>query len=95
MPTQLGPKGEATLEVWAPVVTVVTQVTSLNNVCCPEVCLWGPAEQVLVVQPEDVKGYLPDVVFCLLFIFIFVINLKEYKIDKDQEVNIKGHIVCS
>jgi hypothetical protein len=39
------------------------------------------------------KDFLPEVVFCLLFIFINVMNLKKYKIDKNQEVNIKDHIV--
>ena len=38
MPTQLGPKGEAKLEIRAPVVTVVTRVTRYN-VGGPEVCL--------------------------------------------------------
>jgi len=40
------------------------------------------------------KDFLPEVVFCLLFIFINV-NLKKYEIDKNQEVKIKGHIVHS
>jgi len=37
------------------------------------------------------KDFLPEVVFCLLFVLIIVIKFKEYKIGKNHEVNIKGH----